>query len=309
MLLGAVLIWSLNFSISKYALARFSPLAFTAPRYALAGIIFGAVAIRREKTLRILPSDIRLVLTAAIVGIWLNQVAFIYALHLAGAATVSLLFGTAPILVALFAHLSGVERLSRRAWFATALSSGGVAILVVGSGGNLSGSLGGVILCLVSASTWAFYSVALVPLTQTYSPYRLSAVLSLAGAVPLLLSSTLQLWHQDWASIGTAGWLAFGYALVPSYVLSNLVWFRAIGVVGAPRAALYINLEPVLGALFALLLLSEHISPLEGVGGAVTATALLLLPRGTRLGKGHASPEAVEPAIDEATPAATTPLS
>ena len=186
MLLGAVLIWSLNFSISKYALARFAPLAFTAPRYALAGIIFGAVAFRREKTLRILPSDIRLVLTAAVVGIWLNQVAFIYALHLAGAATVSLLFGTAPILVALFAHLSGIERLSRRAWFATALS-GGVAILVVGSGGNLSGSLGGVILCLVSASTWAFYSVALVPLTQTYSPYRLSAVLSLAGAVPLLL--------------------------------------------------------------------------------------------------------------------------
>ena len=75
------------------------------------------------------------------------------------------------------------------------------------------------------------------------------------------------------------------------------------------KAALYINLEPVLGALFALLLLSEHISPLEGVGGAVTATALLLLPRGRRLGKGHASPEAVEPAIDEATPAATTPLS
>src|SRR5690348_7624403 len=106
MLLGAVLVWSLNFSISKYALGRFSPLAFTAPRYALAGIIFGAVAIRREKSIRILRADMRLVLTAAIVGIWLNQVAFIYALHLAGAATVSLLFGTAPILVALLAHLS-----------------------------------------------------------------------------------------------------------------------------------------------------------------------------------------------------------
>lgn len=298
MLLAAVLVWSLNFSVAKFALGRFSPLAYTAPRYALAGIIFGAFAFRREGSLRIVRQDVRLVLTAAIVGIWLNQLAFVYALQLAGAATVSLLFGTAPILVSVFAHVSGVEQLGRRAWFATALSSTGVAMLVVGSGGNVSGSLGGVILCLVSASTWAFYSVALVPLTQTYSPYRLSAVLSLAGAIPLVLSSVLQLWHQNWASIGTAGWLAFGYALLPSYVLSNVVWFRAIGVVGAPRAALYINLEPILGALFAVLLLSEHINRLEGVGGAVTAAALLLLPRGARLRKGHASPEAIEPTLD-----------
>lgn len=299
MLLAAVLVWSLNFTVAKYALGRFSPLAYTAPRYALAGLIFGAIVLRREGSMRVRRPDVRLLLVAAIVGIWLNQLAFMYALRLSGAATVSLLFGTAPILVALFAHLSGVERLGPRTWLATALSSVGVAILVVGTGGNLSGSLGGIVLCLVSSATWAFYSVAVVPLSRTYSPYRLSAVLTLAGAVPLLLSASLQLWNQDWAAVGVDGWLAFGYALIPSYVLSNLVWFRAIGLVGAPRAALYINLEPFLGALFAAVLLSEHIGRLEAIGGAVTATALVVLPRGARISKGQASPEAVEPALVE----------
>ncbi|MDX6617389.1 MAG: hypothetical protein QOD60_2480, partial [Solirubrobacterales bacterium] len=38
MLLGAIVVWSVNFSVAKFALGRFSPLAYTAPRYALAGI-------------------------------------------------------------------------------------------------------------------------------------------------------------------------------------------------------------------------------------------------------------------------------
>jgi drug/metabolite transporter (DMT)-like permease len=295
MLLGAILVWSLNFSVAKFALGRFLPLAYTAPRYALAALIFCAVAIRREGSLRVQRHDVRLLLAAAVVGIWLNQLAFVYALRLAGAATVSLLFGTAPILVAVFAHASRIERVGARTWLATAVSSLGVAILVIGSGGNLSGSLGGIILCLISSATWASYSCAVVPLSRVYSPYRLSAVLTVAGSVPLLASAALQLWGQNWAAVGIGGWLAFGYALLPSYVLSNLVWFRAIGLVGAPRAALYINLEPFLGALFAVLLLSEHVTALEAVGGIVTAGALVLLPRGAAIGKGQASPDAVEP--------------
>jgi drug/metabolite transporter (DMT)-like permease len=298
MLLGAVLVWSLNFSVSKYALGRFSPLAYTAPRYAFAALIFCSIAVRREGSLRVTRPDARLVLAAAAVGIWLNQLAFVYALRLAGAATVSLLFGTAPILVAVFAHVSRIEHVGARTWLATAVSSLGVAVLVIGSGGSLSGSLGGVLLCLVSSATWAAYSCALVPLTRVYSPYRLSAVLTLAGSMPLLASAALQLWGQNWAAIGIAGWLAFAYALLPSYVLSNLVWFRTIGLVGAPRAALYINLEPFLGALFAVLLLSEHVGALEAVGGVVTAGALVLLPRGAGIGKGQASPDAFEPAVD-----------
>jgi drug/metabolite transporter (DMT)-like permease len=301
LLFGAVVVWSLNFSVAKFALGRFSPLSYTAPRYALAGLIFGVVALRREGSLRVRRRDVRLLLAAAAVGIWLNQLAFMYALRLAGAATVSLLFGTAPILVAVLAHVSGIERVGRRTWLATVVSSVGVAILVLGAGGSISGSLGGILLCLISSATWASYSCALVPLTRVYSPYRLSAILTLVGSVPLLASAALQMWGQDWAAVGLAGWLAFAYALLPSYVLSNLVWFRAIGLVGAARASLYINLEPFLGALFAVLLLSERVGALEALGGAVTACALVLLPRGAGIGKGQASPDAVEPAVDALT--------
>jgi hypothetical protein len=34
----------------------------------------------------------------------------------------------------------------------------------------------------------------------------------------------------------------------------------------------------------------------------VTASALILLPRGVRVSKGHASPEAVEPTLAESSP-------
>lgn len=285
LLLAAILVWSLNFTITKVALDRFLPLAYTAPRYALAGFALGAVAIRREGTIRVRRRDAKLLLGASIVGIWLNQLAFMYAIRLAGAASVSLLFGTAPILVVLCLGVTGIERLGRRSWIATGVSAVGVGVLVLGSGEGVSSNRLGLFLCLLSSASWALYSVALVPLTRNYSPYRLSAVLTLAASVPLLATALPQLLRQNWHAVGVGGWLAFLYGLVPSYVLSNLAWFHAIERVGAARAALFVNLEPFLGALFAVVLLSEHIDALQVVGGILTAVALAVLPRHRKRGE------------------------
>ena len=47
------------------------------------------------------------------------------------------------------------------------------------------------------------------------------------------------------------------------------MWFTAIDRVGAARASLYANLQPFLGAFFALVVLSEEMGLLQIVGGIV----------------------------------------
>jgi drug/metabolite transporter (DMT)-like permease len=124
--------------------------------------------------------------------------------------------------------------------------------------------------------TWAAYSVAMGPLMQRYSPYRISAFMLIAGSIPLVLSAARQLATQDWAALGGLAWACFLYSLFFSLVFTNIMWFTAIDRVGAARASLYANLQPFLGAFFALVVLSEEMGPLQFVGGIVIAAGILL---------------------------------
>src|SRR5919109_3877988 len=217
-----------------------------------------------------------LMLGAAAVGIWLNQVTFTYSVRLTTAATVALMFGTLPIFVALAAQAFGIERLRPRHWLATVLSFSGVALVALGSSGGLEGDLGGILLGLGASVTWALYSVAMGPLMQRYSPYRISAFMLLAGSVPLLLSALRQLGNQDWHALGGLAWAAFVYSLFFSLVFTNIMWFTAIDRVGAARASLYANLQPFLGAFFALVVLSEEMGALQFAGGFVIGAGILV---------------------------------
>jgi drug/metabolite transporter (DMT)-like permease len=97
MLLATVLLWALNFSVSKYILEHgFAPIPYSVLRYGAAGALFLLVVLAVERTVRIGTRDFRLV-AAAVVLLVANQLSFVYALDLSTATTVALLFGTLPI--------------------------------------------------------------------------------------------------------------------------------------------------------------------------------------------------------------------
>jgi drug/metabolite transporter (DMT)-like permease len=278
MLLATVTLWAANFAVSKYILSNgFRPLAYSSVRYASAAVIFTAITFPWERTLRIARRDLPLV-GLAIALLIANQLSFVYALDFTTATTTALLFGTLPIFTALFSRLVGVERLNLRFWIAAALSFGGVALVTIGSGGDLSGDLWGDLLAVSGAATWAAYSVAIAPLMRRYSPFRLSAVLLFAAFVGLALLGSPQLRDQGF-DLGALVWLGFAFAVVGPLVITNLLWFTAIDRVGPSRSALYANLQPFLAAIIALLLLSESITMLEVAGGLAIGAGIVLARR------------------------------
>ncbi len=136
--------------------------------------------------------------------------------------------------------------------------------------------LAGILLALVPAITFAIYTTFLGPMLRQYSPYRISTVVGLAATVPLLATGIPQLGSEDWADISTLAWAAFAYGLLLSFLLTNILWFRGLERVGPNRAALYANLQPFLGAGFAVLVLGETMGTLQVVGGVVIAAAIFL---------------------------------
>jgi len=180
-----------------------------------------------------------------------------------------------PILTAIFARLGRIENLHPRFWLAALTCFGGVILVAVGAKGGISGNLWGYLLALGGAVTWAAYSVAIAPLMRRYTASRLSAFALVVGTIPLLAVGAPQLASQDYGLPKTV-WIAYVFAVLGPLFATNLLWFNAIERVGPSRAALYTNLQPFLGAIFALLILSESMTKLQVVGGLLIACGLVL---------------------------------
>ena len=276
MLLATVLLWAFNFTVTKYVLTHgFKPLAYSSIRYGLAATLFSAVAYGRERTLTVRRRDVALLLVAAAIGIWLNQLAYVYSLEFTTASTVALILGATPIFAAAFAFLVGLERLGGRFWVAAAVSFAGVALIVLGSGGGFGTDVKGDVLAVATAATWAAYSVAVAPLMQRYSAYRISAIVLVAGWVPLLASGSTQLAHQSF-QLPDLVWACLAYGVLGPLVLTNILWFTALKHVGPSRATLFANAQPFFAAVFAVLILSESLTALQVGGGVAVGIGILL---------------------------------
>ncbi len=207
MLLSTIGLWALNLSVSRIILTNgFAPLAYATVRYGLAALVFAGLALLIERSLRIGARDLLLVLAAAFT-VWLNQIAFVYALTSTTASVLGLILGATPIFAALLGFALRTERLSSRFWLGGAVSFAGVGLVALGSGSELSGDLGGILLGLATAATWAAYAVIVTPLMHRYSPIRVSALVLGLAWVGIALTGLRQSADQDYA-LGADIWLA-----------------------------------------------------------------------------------------------------
>ena len=175
-------------------------------------------------------------MAAAAAFVYVNQIGFVYALR----EVVGLGARADPRATPIFAALAGLmlhtESLPPRFWAGALLSFVGVALVALGSGGTLSGDLGGVLLGVLTAATWAGYSMLVVPLMRRYSATRISGTVLAVAWVPIALTAAPQLSDQEW-DLGWEVWALFLFATLGPLVLTNELWFRSLDRIGpaAPR--------------------------------------------------------------------------
>lgn len=278
MLLATILLWALNLSVTKYILSHgLGPLPYATVRYALAAAVFVVLTLVAERTLRVERRHLPL-LGVATAMLFLNQLSFVFAVDLTTASTIGLVLGAIPVFAGLLGLALGTEPPTRRFWLAASLSAVGVGLVAAGSGGELGHDLGGIVLGLCTAATWAAYSVAVAPLMGTYSPSLASAIVLPAAWVGLLLVGLPQTADQEW-DLGWEIWALLLFATIGPLVVTNVLWFRSIHRIGANKATLAANLQPFVAAVLAVILLSEPLSWLQVAGGVLIAVGILTVRR------------------------------
>jgi drug/metabolite transporter (DMT)-like permease len=206
----------------------------------------------------------------------------------------ALLVGLMPALIAAAAAIGG-ERIGVASWIGVAGATLGAALIAGKPGAG--GSPLGVALCLLSLPAFLAWLYAAKRAPRGASPVDVScaaiviAALALVGLVTLLHGPpTLHLSPGAWAGIAGQGLL--------STVVATIAWQLGAPRVATAAAGVFINLEPLIGAVIGVALFHDRPTLAAAIGGALILAGSLT----TVLGEHRRAPGDLA-AADAPTPA------
>ncbi len=272
-------IWGVNFSVVKYATQVMEPLAYNSLRMSIGCAVLLAIAYLRPGR-RADRADRRRLMLLGVLGHCVYQVLFIKGIALTRAGTASLVVAASPAMVAIIASWFGHERLPMRAITGIALSIAGV-LLVLGGSVKVDGAshLAGDLMIFVAVIAWAFYTTMLMPITRRVDSVQVAAWTLVGGIVPLIAVSTPALLRTEWLALTPLAWGAVLYSGLFAMVVSYLIWYRGVELIGPTRTAMFGNLQPIVAVLVAWAVLHEVPTLFQGIGAATVIGGLYLARR------------------------------
>lgn len=272
-------IWALNFSIVKSALAEIDPLSFNGLRFIFAAAIIWGVLIYRKQMFSIPKEDWLPLLGMGLLGNLIYQGLFIIGIDYTYAANTAVMLGTIPIWVALFSHFFHLERMTILKTLGVIAAFGGIVFIV--SGGSDPFSFGsktflGDMIIIASAIVWGSYTILSKPFLTRYTPIQFSTIMVTIGCIVLFFIGLPNMLKLEWTSISTAAYGGVVYSGLLSIGVAYLIWNYGLQTVGAVHTATYQNLVPVLGLIFGILLLNEQLTLLQYIGSALVVTGIIL---------------------------------
>ena len=264
------LCWSGSWTAGKLGVGAVPPIELSAIRFGAAGLIMLAIARATGASLGL--ARWKLLLVAAFFGIFAYNALVFVGLTLGPASDGAVLVPTLnPVLTVFLATFLG-ERLTRNKVAGIACATIGAFIVVVSaqSGTAVSSQrLLGDLLMLGGAACWSVYATLGTITTRTGSPLGVTAVASLAGAAMLFPVGFLEQGYRDVPTWPAGAWLDIGYLVVFATIVGFVLFYWAVRRFGAGLASMVSYLVPVFALVQAVLLLGEHPTPVEVVGGGV----------------------------------------
>jgi drug/metabolite transporter (DMT)-like permease len=276
-LLVMVVIWAVNFSVTKVALEELSPLAFNALRFPMAAALL-YVVLRSQGTVP-LPSrsEWPRVLALGLLGNLLYQMCFIFGLDRTSPGNASLLLASTPMITALLSAAVGHERVRRRVWLGVMATFAGILLVVLGGRAQVEAgreTLTGDLIMFGASIAWAFYTVGSQPLVDRYGALPITAWTLWIGTAGLFMAGLFDVVRTDWQAVSAMTWLAVVYAGVLSIGVAYIIWYYGVAKLGNTRTATYSNVVPVIALLTAWWWLGEVPTAAQIAGTAVILTGV-----------------------------------
>ena len=262
-------LWGTGFFFGKIALSEMPVGTMVLFRFAFA--CAGLLPFLFFDRPRFAGSEWGWVLAASVLGVPVSYLLQFKGLSLTTVSHASLMVGTLPMLLAMAAVVFSGERLHVGGWLALAASTVGATLIALSSKTGSSGSHASirgdllVVLSMFAAIAWILISKRLMrrhsPLMVTAFVFWIGAVILAAvvmttAAVPSLHYST-----RVWVAVAEQGLLATASTTV--------LWNWGLKQVPASQAGIFVNLEPLVGAILGVSVLHEVLGWMAVAGGAL----------------------------------------
>lgn len=285
-LLSVALIWGLNMSVMKFALARVDAYVFNATRLLISAIVLALIVYWQKSGITDRSPDAKpvwyqwvMICVFAMFSGFAYQLLFLIGIDNTSAGNTALIMSAIPMWTAILAFIMLKEKIRPLAWIGLLFALLGTMVVtlavvpVSASGSSLKGNL----IIAAAALMWALGTVVSRPIMKSVAPLPL-AFCGVAIAVPFhfLIAadslSEIRCFFQD-------PWLAI--ALLYSGALSTGVayylWNYGIKVLGAAHTAIFQNLVPFFALFFAWLILGEIPVTLQIVGGGLIVAGVVIM--------------------------------
>jgi len=271
MMIGAVSIWGISFSLIKVALDEVPPFAFNALRFPLAVILLLLGWKMQGRPEHNLKADFWALATIGVMGYVGYQMFFVSGVVRTTASNAALIMATVPVFIAVINSWRKSESLGGWAWLGVLLSVAGIALIIQAGDGLSMGRqmLIGNALIVGAAIAWASYTVAAAPYLARHSALGVTVLSMGAATVVLVLIGLPQALTVDWRSVTLLAWIAILYTSILGVAGAYFLWNVGVQRLGGTRASIYSNLVPVIAVITAALTLHEKISALQLIGGAI----------------------------------------
>ena len=263
-LLLIAILWGTFPVTSKLALYDFPPVFLTALRGVIASIFLLTVLARSgAETVRGLGADsIRAFVVLGVAGLFVSTQLSYVGIAYTTAANAAILQATAPVMVALGARAYLGERLKRYQQAGVALSALGVLVVITDGRLvmlHLDELRAGDFVTLVALTGWTTYTVYGKRVLATHSPALTVTAAYVAGTILLVAFATLTAPVFPRPAFGSVrAWAVVFYHAILGAV-AHTWWYRSVALVGASRAAVFMNVTPIVGVVLAGTLLGEAI--------------------------------------------------
>ncbi|WP_297336373.1 EamA family transporter [Algoriphagus sp.] len=223
------------------------------------------------------------ILIFGILGMLAVQYTYFYSIQLSNAATATVIQYLGPVFIVAFFALKHRKWPLAIEFLSLSLALGGTFLLVThGTIDTLVISKKAILWGLLSALTFAFYSIYPVELLSRHSSVRVTGwAMFLGGLVFSIESEPWNLQGQWDLETGAA----FSFIIIFGSILSFLFFMKAIPLIGSQTASLVCSVEPLSAAFMAVIWLGVSFTGLDWLGTFMILGTVALLTLATKTKK------------------------
>ena len=280
----AVVVWGGTFIATKIALLESSPATIVWLRFGMGVIILGATVVWRKQFGIPEKSEWLYFALLGFIGVTFHQWLQANGLKTAQATTTAWIVASTPVFIAILGWLVLKEKLG---WFGVGgIVLAALGVLLVVSKGNLTalftgkeGTIGD-LLVFISAPNWAVYTILSRRELARHPAARMMFYVMLLGWLFTTiwifgfgpgLSEIGHLTSKGWGAILALGVFGSG--------LAYIAYYDALQVLPASQLGAFLNIEPLVTAMLAAVMIGERITVVSLVGGAIIISGVWLVNR------------------------------